>query len=315
MPVHPARTSIRAPAALIPAPPRAGRGVRRRRARGAPPHDAPRPAVGVGVEAATERVVADHGVLGRPSDRRQAERRRAVAPAAAAVVRDVDPAPAWQRRARTRARAGRRAGRRAPRPPGPAGRRRRPRRPACSLSRTAAPYARLCVTSSPPRTCDRSTRPASINASSFAALTAGGPKAIRSISAASRRNAGQSRIGEPVAAESRDDRGVERTPGMPERPRPIGRSEPRADGERLLDRLDRTFGARPRTCGRAGDTCRLETRGRHGVHDREDVAAQVERARAGRKAGRVPRPRCARARGCARRAPGPASRASAGRCA
>ena len=134
--------------------------------------------------------------VGRPIAERPGET-RAVARAAGAVAVDVEPAPPGRDARVAVARSGRRAGRRAPRRPGRAARRRRRRRPARSPCADCSSVRPPRLTSSPPRTCERSTRPASISASSFAALTGGGPNAIRSISAARRRNAGQSRSASP----------------------------------------------------------------------------------------------------------------------
>ena len=95
------------------------------------------------------------------------------------------------------------------------------------------------LSSRAPLTCPRSTRPASTRASSLAALTAGGPKATRSISADRRRNAGQSRPASPSPPRRDDDRRIERAPGVAEGPGHAGRGSAGGDRKRPLDGFGR----------------------------------------------------------------------------
>ena len=102
----------------------------------------------------------------------------------------------------------------------------------------------------PRETAERSTFPASIRARSFAALTGGGPNAIRSISRARSRKAGHSRV-EPSFAQAFDERRVERAPRVAQRPVGPGIGRARSDGQRSLDlRLrERVGGQRPARAG------------------------------------------------------------------
>ena len=123
-----------------------------------------------------------------------------------------------------------------------------------AVSRRRSPRPRRGRAIAPPRRWSRSTRPASISASSFAALTGGGPKATRSISPrqpAKRRPLSAPR---PRAAEPRDHRGVEVRQVCPSAQWVSGGAQTGADRQRafqLSGGIGGSAAGRPRTASRA----------------------------------------------------------------
>ena len=136
--------------------------------------------------------------------------------------------------------------------------------------------------------------------------------------------------GEPIAAEARDDRRIERAPGVPEGPGHAWRGSAGGDRKRPLDGFGRGLlvcgadaalrlgepsphgdGEAPvGSCSADGGQVRAGGRG----EDRHEVAVQIDGASDVGDATRGPRPRCARARARARPWPALASPAAAARC-